>query len=275
MLHQDRISLTDNSESEWLNYWESARSHRQKVTSILLNSGGGKSLCVWGAGSCHDISLSQLLEHCKEVTLVDLNAQHLQEGVEFQNCVGHPRLKIAAPLDLVGFPEQTEMDSSKTSSDAARSLVRSVQAYHPQDLSHYDVVASTGLLSQIVIQTLELLGTAHPKIHDVLIAVRRSHLHQMLYHLNPGGVGLLITDFMESDCVPELTTTKDLDATIERELDKQGDRVFGLAPNYIHRDLLLFKPLANRVTKVSTSGYWRWQMTQRTYACYAVMFRAT
>ena len=64
--------------------WEESSAHRDRVTTLLQERGGQNSLGLFGAGNCNDVNLLALAQSYSSITLIDLDADALQEGIERQ-----------------------------------------------------------------------------------------------------------------------------------------------------------------------------------------------
>jgi len=258
---------------DWTEYWECGRQHREIVTRSICAAGCfGASLCVWGAGTCHDLDLAELEQHFGSITLVDQQADHVRWGIEFQGQPSLPRVKAFAPLDLAGIASATHAAISMSRSARLAAIRSAAGEYHLAALGKYDLVVSTGLISQLLRTIAEAVGPpADTDYQKTLSAVRRKHLQLIADHLTPGGTGLLITDIVTSDMLPALKTTNDLQATLTQAM-AAGHHLHGLHPEQIRADFIEHPPLASQLATVQTSNYWCWQMPSCTYGCVAVQF---
>lgn len=270
------------SESEWEIYWRLAKPHREMVTALLLNAmdrpDQSNTICLWGAGSCHDIDLSQLLKHCEELTLVDLDRRNLSYGLQYQLGDSTDRVKVIAPLDLAGVPAEGDHAAATAA----------LSQHEVSELGEYDVVASLGMLSQIVLDVVRAYGfespasgpaapisqrlTTNSQVVAALTAVRRRHFALMTQHLKPGGKGLAVIDFVNSGDTPALAEVDDLESAVQQAMaDLPAPSV--LSPQRVHHDLLIHPLLSKQVTDVSVSKYWLWRMPKSSFACYATQFK--
>lgn len=261
-----------NPDPDWTAYWESAQPHREIVTQMAIDSAAtGATLCVWGAGTCHDLDLNRLADHYGEVTLIDLNWQHVQWGMEYQDCVRRPNVNLQAPVDVAGTHADLPSPEGMTGEQIAQRWFSALTEHRIADVGCFDVVVSAGMLSQIIMAGKDALGDAHDRPVELFEISRRTHFARMLEHLSSDGCGLLVTDFMQSDRVPELRSPPVLEDAIMAELAK--GYFYGLEPDHLCRDLLQSKSLAGRVSGVDRSNYWLWKMKTTLYACYALRFR--
>jgi hypothetical protein len=125
-------------------------------------------------------------------------------------------------------------------------------------------VASLCLLSQLADAVVKTVGADHPRLLDVVQAVRRRHLRLMLDHLRPGGLLVLVTDFVSSDTCPELLTVNpgEFPAAADRWI-RARNFFTGLNPHVLHQALAVEPPLAERVAQAQLVRPWRWQFSER------------
>ena len=201
------------------------------------------SLCLLGAGNCNDANLLALLGCYERIHLVDCDADALRCGLERQSLAGHPGVICYGEIDLGAGGRAFEMPP-------------------------VEVAASLCLLSQL----LEA-ATAGGSSPDRLLAVRRRHLEQLVELLKPGGAGLLITDVVSSETVPQLegVSEEDLSALLAQCI---ASRNFfsGTNPAPI-LDCLRREPwFAARIESAEPVGPWKWDFGPRCYIAYAIRF---
>lgn len=267
-------------DNEWLRYWRVAETHRDTLTELILGSAAaGSSVCVWGAGSCHDLDLKRLVEAGVRLTLADINEQNVRWGIEFQLGAPQENVQVAAPLDLSGVPRGRRPPLAL--------LAKTIAEHRIEELGTHDVVVSAGMLSQVVLDVVGAAGlgddrstpprpvkeraATSPEIVAALVAARRRHTGLMLEHLKPGGTGLLVIDWVNSSDAPEIVTADDLQATVDAAASAT-DHTHVLSPANLNRDLLLHPQVAKKVAGVQISNYWLWDMVERIYACFALRF---
>ena len=93
----------------------------------------------------------------------------------------------------------------------------------------------------------------------------------LLELLRPGGVGLLITDFVSSETYPELPNVSDSDlpATAAR-LISERNFFTGVNPMVLHALFRQDPRLAPFVASTALTNPWLWDFGPRTYAVCAV-----
>lgn len=258
--------------------WDLAASHRRQVTGRLVSLAPAEGrLCVLGAGNSNDLELPKLLRAYKEIHLVDLDDEALARGVGRQ--MGEPAggLYLHGGIDLTGIAEAL-------SSRAATSDWRNPATDDPLSRADdpgpfplpgpFDVVASTGVLSQLIEAVTSTVPADTPWLWQLLLAVRTGHPRLAARLTAPGGNGLLVSDFVSS------ATCQELARLTEAELAELVPR-FVAAQNFFHGLNPLFVPslfasdpvLRTLIDAVTPCGYWLWHQTARTYAVFAVQWR--
>ena len=189
--------------------WHLFSSHRERVTRLVLNAlshhSGGR-VCVLGAGNCNDLSLSELAGQASEIHLIDIDGSALERAtarVEArpEHEQGERAAVISHPgIDVTGLGSEVLNGSISADAIAERAL-RGPRLHIGQP---FDVVVSAGLLTQLISIPVEALGQGHPELTKAILAIRSCHLRLMCDLLVPGGHGVLVTDVVSSETLPEL-----------------------------------------------------------------------
>ena len=253
-------------------------SHRANMMRLLAEARGesGKSLCVLGAGNANDIDLAVLAHDFERIALVDLDERSLELATERLSEDARRRVEQHAPVDLtsiVSILGGWEADTAPPEADIS-AAINAAKAARPPDVGAFDVVASTCVLSQLIDSIYMRLATTHPQCQELVMAVRNRHLEMMVELLNPGGVGLLITDFVATETAPELAHIDDrlVPAAAARWINERN--FFTGANPYAIRDCFQNLNGAGRtVENVQVSPAWRWDMGAKQLAVSAVTFR--
>ena len=263
-------------------HWRYFASHRAQIQGLILPEVGeappdGRRLCVLGAGNCNDIDLKALTEAFKEVHLVDLDAPALEAAVERQGVKGLPRVKLHGGVDLTGiaelFPkwEKAPPTPAEVEAGAARALDWSTLPLG----GPFDAVLSPCLLSQLVGYASDVLGRAHPRRRELLVALRARHLRTLADLLAPGGTGVVVCDVASSAGYPEL-----LDIRKEKLPDlldrlTYTERGFdGLSPAKMRAAIAADPTIAPLLGPVQQVPPWLWTLGPRkTFLVYALRFR--
>ncbi len=239
--------------------WTWYAEHRAKVTSLLERLAGdasGLSLCLLGAGNLNDVDLRRLLARYVSIDLVDWDIDAMQQGLRRQSIDTQQAISICGPIDL--SHSATIARSNRGAADLPR--------------RDYDSIASLCLLSQLIDQTAQSHGANHPQLLTAIQAVRHRHLRLLADHLRPGGMMMLVTDFVSSDTCPELLTIDErtVPAAAHGWLNA-GNFFTGLNPAVLRQSLLNDRDVAPLWRDVRLHAPWRWRISaRRAYAVYAL-----
>jgi hypothetical protein len=267
--------------------WDLYAEHRARVTGLILGlmratRSAETRLCILGAGNCNDLELGVLSQHCRELHLVDFDAEALRRGLASQlsvtrreNVADVPegaRIALHGGVDLSGIA----LDLGRGSQNDVHVLAQRALAGPELELGGpFDMAVSTALLTQLISSSVDALGSTHPDLTEVVLAIRNGHLRLMARLLRPGSYGLLLTDVVSSDTLPELVAEEHepMDGLLESALASgnffTGANPYALAAAFC-RDSILRKTVA----EVSMVGPWRWQVgAHRSYLVVALAFR--
>ena len=240
----------------------------------LFPGPGRPSITVLGAGNCLDLDLKVLGGQFDLVRLVDIDQNAVEYGVEAQLGISNS-VRIIAPMDLAA-PLASLVANDVETADACESVC--LQLAHTLPIlptEPTDVVVSACALSQIMESLAQLIPADHPAFLDFLQALRRGHLRRMLQLLKPNGRGVFVTDLVSSETAPELSAI-DI-AQLPRFLAEcllSSNFFSGLNPGLVLQDLKTEPGLAEFCRDVQIHPPWQWQLGPRSYAVYAVDFRA-
>ena len=224
--------------------FETFRSHRERVTAELISCTGA-SLAVWGAGNCNDLDLARLRERFDRIVLYDIDLRSMTAGVAKQLPNGDRRIEtIEADAVWWGTNDSAEAES-------------------------FDVVASVGLLSQILHFTqIHDDDREDDAVWNEIERLRSEHLTLLMQTTRPEGTALLFNDFLSTDTCPSLATCgeTDLPALIRTELSRQNFFT-GMNPAAIERTIRTEPSLAAGFARTAVSLPWRWELgASRVYA---------
>ena len=163
--------------------WTLYSTHRERVTRTLLDARtvSAERLCLLGAGNLNDFDLGALLSAFREIVLVDLDADALQRGVTRQGLAGDTRIRILAPVDVSGvFTELTAMENPQAREAAIERCLRMLaQIPNFGWRGRFDVVASVGLLTQLIDGVTRTIDESQPRSWEIVSALRTQHLRLM------------------------------------------------------------------------------------------------
>ncbi len=234
-------------------------------------------ICLLGAGNCNDVDLRQLADRCREVVLVDLDADALRQAVARQQLTDHPAIQLQSGIDLTGIfdrlsPSNVEEDDDQSQTVAELALV--AESFTQDELpTGFDVVASVCLLSQLIDGVVRRFPDPQVSL-PLLQAVRRRHVRLLPEHCRPGGTAILFSEVVSSDSCPELATASEpsLPGLLATLLASQNFFT-GLHPGIILQELQSDTSLQPVVDSVKPVAPWKWPFLYRTYAVTAFVAR--
>jgi len=211
-VYEEQFSANRSS----LAHFDTFALHRSRLNRLLCerapHSGLG-SVCLLGAGNCHDVELPELLRTFGSVHLVDLDERAVAGARARVLESERDRVIVHAPIDLSGMlarlgdwqachlqPEEMIGWSRATAEGIAEGVGQS-----------FDVVASMCVLSQMQLGLVQALGDRHPLFQAARYTLDITHFRTLWRLLTPSGRGILATD-----------VAYDPDRT-HRELSDDGD----------------------------------------------------
>lgn len=274
-LIQEQARRNTEADATWLLY----APHRERVTQLLLDArtSTGKRLCLLGAGNLNDLDLAALSSAFREIVLVDVDAAALRRGLSRQGFAEDVRFRVVAPTDISGvFAELAQMKNGRQVHDEAiDSCLRALA--QPRNLGEEvrcDVVASIGLLTQLIDGVMRSVGESHPRSWELVSAIRTQHLRLMLELTAPGGAAVLVTEVVSSDTCPALLSVgeRDLPELLRREIAAKNFFT-GTNPAALQQLLRTEISLAEQLANVQLTEPWLWPFLTRIYAVYAITMR--
>ncbi|HLJ95458.1 MAG TPA: hypothetical protein VKU02_19940 [Gemmataceae bacterium] len=271
------LQIGYNRESQ--DSWELFSAHRRKVTELLRSGSvpGSSRLCVLGAGNANDLDLRALLQAHREVHLVDLDAEALTRGVAAQGLADNPAVHRYGGIDITGMLDAMAAWSPFTmvpAADLAACVEQPMQSLRSVLPGPFDVVASTTLLSQLIIAVVHGVGEQHPQFVELLQAVRAGHLRLLTHLVAPGGVGVLITDVVSSDSFPGLgSVPEEALPSVLGQLIRERNFFHGVNPAVLATLFRTDPVLCSQVEAVELLPPWRWNLGPRLYAVCALRLR--
>lgn len=227
---------------------------------------GPSRLCVLGAGNCNDLDLQALVQAFREVRLVDLDGHALEAACRRQHMAGPATLIRQGGTDLGGIAERLAAVGRTAATQREKQELLHLAANPPKvDLGGpFDIVVSTCLLTQLMNAAVDALGDRHPKLPELLAAIRTSHIRLLARSVRAGGAGVLVTDVASSDSCPRIATAVDGDlAGLEESIAANGQYFLGVQPALIEEQLRTDVYLSSRIGTITQTRPWKWQITSR------------
>ena len=198
--------------------WELFGAHRARVTDLICNAAGKlppavlsanarPSLAIFGGGNGNDLDVERLLENFGQIHVFDLDSTALEHFRErhCQNALAKKVIQIEPAIDLSGIATELEQYPQDATDAVAEALAHKARGGDGMiDGRQFDVVVSTCMLSQLIDCVLKSVGDEHRHKNFLMIAIRDGHLKLMAKAVRAQGWGLVITDFVSSDTLPEL-----------------------------------------------------------------------
>ena len=264
--------------------WEAFENHRQHTTKIICDATkhlpltqAEPEIAVLGAGNGNDLDLETIANSYLRIHLFDfdpsaleyLKSKHLGTDSLSNSVVIEP------PVDLSGISAQLDNLPSKLTESWISELAENArQAKNVLPDRQFDVVVSTCLTTQLLSGIVNSMGDDSPYKNFMMLAMRDGHLKLMDNLIRPGGAGVLITDFVSSDTLPELATadtTESVLATARKAID---ERNFFTGTNpWAIKDALAKLIVEDPFGPWSIAPPWRWQIGgERSYLVTAISF---
>ncbi|MEE2825508.1 MAG: hypothetical protein VYE64_02650 [Planctomycetota bacterium] len=254
--------------------WELAKVHRDIVTSMIMSSVQRKQgdLCILGAGPCNDIEVKPLIEHFDRLVLVDLDPAAVKQGLARQDVLLDERQIQVNSVELTGIKEQLDVYARYPTPELMQQLKEIAETHVPEvETGKFSVVASTCMLSQLMFKAYECVAERDEDFGHLLFNLRKRHIELLLDMLCPGGTGLLITDFVSSESLPEILTAEQLQPVLQKGIAEKNF-FHGMNPQLIHQTFRV-PAISDQLESLEATSPWRWPTSRRVYACLAFKFQ--
>ena len=186
------------------------------------------------------------------------------------------RVERHCPVELSGVLRELESwRARRRRTDTEISAVkRTVMAAPRPEIGEFDVVASTCILTQLIDAVYMAMPAKHSRRDELLFAVRDRHLEMIIEMLNPGGVGVLVTDFVVAEATHDLAPLAELALSSSTQVGMRRSEFFtGTDPFEIRDFYKRLRGPGPTVECVSIEGPWRWEVGGRVLGVCAVTFR--
>ena len=265
--------IADGSQESDRN-WDLSKNHREILTSMIMASVNRNQgdVCLMGAGPCNDIELNPLIEHFNRVVLVDLDVASVERGMSRQGVLPDERQVQILGVDLAGVKDQLDVYAMYPTPELMEQLNQIAKHHTPNlETGKFSVVASVCMLSQLMFKVYQCLPERNEDFGRLMFNIRKRHIELMLDCLCPGGVGLLITDFISSESLPEILTTHHLKQVVQKGIAEKNF-FYGMNPQTIHQTFRE-DSVSEQLESLEVTSPWRWPTTKRVYACLAFKFQ--
>lgn len=252
--------------------------HRARVMQLLAEARGstGTSLCLLGAGNANDVELAKLSRQFEHIALVDLDEEALANSIASATIENSCKIERHASIDLTGILSELEAwrVSGPPSHEMLVTTIQLAKSTPAPDVGSFDVVASTCVLTQLIDSVCMGLPAKHPQFLELLLAVRNRHLEVIVELLNPGGAGVLISDFVSTQTAPELANWDESEfAQNAIQLVGKGNFFTGANPFSIRDFYRASTKSAPTPRDVHVIPPWLWDIGAKQFAVSAVTFR--
>ena len=261
-------------------------SHRNRITDLILvaaktatvsNNDSKPALAILGAGNGNDLDLAALLDSYSSIHLFDFDGDALnyQRNKLSDSILASKKIVFEPAIDLSGIADDLEnMSPNPTESSVLALAEKARRVELILSDRQFDVVASTCMLTQLLDSAVKAYGDESPHKNYMMIALRDGHLRLMSKMLGMGAVGILVTDFVSSDTLPEIAQTENDDTVLELSRRAINDRNFFTGTNpWAIKDSLAKMLVETSSQPWSIESSWRWQIgDSRFYLVTAIKF---
>jgi hypothetical protein len=248
--------------------------HRRRIMDLALRAEGGTA-AVLGAGNCNDVDLPALASRFEEVHLVDLDAEALRGATLRQPEEVRAKLVPHGGADVSGILERLAAWDRRAPSPADIDAAVTAASEAALPASGLGLCLSSCLLTQMILSVVDRLGERHPRVVDVVRALRTGHLLAMARSLRRDGLGVLVSDMVSSDTVPGLHAVPARALGGQMVALVRARNFFTGANPFLIADTLKTHPqITPLVRDVVLCEPWLWQIgPERWYLVFAVQFR--
>ena len=254
--------------------WDASAPHRARVTAEIargFSPADEADLLLLGVGPAVDVDLPALLRTFSSIVAADFDGDTLGEALARQGVADEPGLSVAIGDDLL---PGAEAPAASGLGDAYLGKLAAIPALPAIGGERFDAVASLSLLTQLIERVVQRVGPDHPRLPRFAEAVRAGHLRTLAGLLEPGGVGLLVTDLFSDATAPGLADVPpdDVPEFVVAEVGR-GNVFHGVHPSTLLDTLRSDPVLAPRIGPTQLLKPWVWTTDRRAFAVTAVKFR--
>ena len=256
--------------------WDAFENHRNHtVTAIcdakryLPESKSETSIAILGCGNGNDLDLKRIAETFSKIYLFDfdpaavdyLKSQQLSDPALSNSVVIEP------PIDLTGVAADLDnLPAEQTESQVLELIEKARQVKDVLPDRKFDVVVSTSILTQLLASVVSSLGDESQYKNATMLAIRDGHLKLMANLTSPNGAGVLVTDFVSSDTLPELAIADDDKSVLSLARKAIDDRNFFTGANpWAMKDALAKLIEEDPFEPWNIAPPWRWQIGEKRF----------
>ena len=264
--------------------WDIFENHRhQTVTAIcdakkyLPMNQADSTIAILGCGNGNDLDLDKIGETFSKIHLFDFDpaAMDYLKSQQLDDSTLSDSVVIQPPVDLTGVAADLDnLPADVTEAQLAKLIEKARQVKDVLPDQEFDVVVSTSLLTQLLASVVSSLGDDSEYKNAMMIAIRDGHLKLMVDLIRPGGAGVLVSDFVSSDTLPDLATANDDESvlTLARKAIDGSNFFTGTNP-WAMKDALAKLIIEDPFEPWNIAPPWRWQIGEkRSYLVTAINF---
>jgi hypothetical protein len=265
--------------------WQRYEQHRAQVMALALatemapaaaRSAG--DIVILGAGNGSDLDLPRLADTFHEIHVVDLDGEALERMRQDLPAPVRQRVVPHAPVDLSGFMDRLDVWGESFPDDATLGQAASAAArtIHARLGREFDVVLSTGVLSQLIVPFRRAWITSGLNWQRLDAAITAVHLATLVRSTRSGGRAALAFDVLSSNDTPALSAlvnrgAAELAATVDAEV-AAGSIFLQPHPTTLLQQLQ-FPGMAPMVREPRLTAPWLWNLGDALQLVYGLSFR--
>jgi hypothetical protein len=266
--------------------WQHYQNHRRQVMALALAAetvpaaatASAGDIAIFGAGNGSDLDLPRLADTFREIHLVDLDGEALERARQDLPAAVRERVIPHPPVDLSGFMSHLDEWGESFPDDATlgRVAFASSRAIVAGLGRGFDVVLSTGVLSQLIVPFHRAWITSQLNWRRLDAAITALHLATLVGSTRSGGRGVLAFDVLSSKDAPTLSALASRGATqLEAAVDTEvaaGNITLQLHPTALLKQLQ-FPGMASMVREPRLTAPWLWNLGDAVQLVYGLLFR--
>ena len=265
--------------------WRRYQDHRGQVMALALAAetvpaaaASAGDIAIFGAGNGSDLDLPRLANTFREVHLVDLDGEALERARQDLPAAMRERVIPHAPVDLSGFMSHLDDwgDSFPDDATLGQAAFASSRAIVAGLGRVFDVVLSTGVLSQLIVPFHRAWITSQLNWQRLDAAISAIHVATLVGATRSSGRGVLAFDVLSSKEAPVLSRLAgrgraELQAAIDAEV-AAGSVTLHPQPAMLLSQLE-FPGMTSMVCEPRLTWPWLWDLGDAMQLVYGLQFR--